>query len=79
MNCAPFRVERSRIRLPLFPSRKACAAVRLLFGEADCVCRAYPGEGFYVIGACGHAHGWDMDRTEAIAQARRLATLQEAS
>lgn len=70
-DCRPFRVERSKLRLPRFPSRKVCLAL----GDSehpDCCCRSYPGRGAYVVGACGHAHGWDLDLKDARAQAARL-------
>jgi hypothetical protein len=65
-------VARSQERLPRFPSRKACFDLRAVFGDTECVCRIYPARGFYVVGACGHAHGWDLARGDAEAQAKRL-------
>lgn len=72
MSCAPFRVERAQVHLPEFPAVKRCQALREHETHPDCVCRAYPARGYYVFGACGHAHGWDFKREDADAQCERL-------
>lgn len=78
MTCAPFTVVRARAAELAFPAREDCVALRRTEAE-DCVCRMYPGAGFYVVGTCGHAHGWNLRRADAGAQAKRLALMQEVS
>ena len=79
MSCAPFQVLRSQQRKPLFPSVRTCRALRDHETHPECCCRAYPNRGFYVVGACGHAHAWDLHRADADAQAERLLRLASSS
>ena len=72
MSCAPFRIERSMMRLPSFPSEGECQALRGDAEHPDCCCRAYPGRGFYVVGHCGHAHGYALLEPDAMAYCTRL-------
>ena len=75
--CALLCVDSSIVLKPLFPTVKACQALRSHETHPECCCRAYPGRGFYVLGTCGHAHAWALQRADAEGHAARLNAAAE--